>query len=370
MLPALELEPTAIRAAHATIPSVFRDTPQYVHDGLSARLGVPVAVKVETANPIRSFKGRGTWVALSSLASAGAVSTARPVVCASAGNFGQGVAWAARALGVVATVFVALSANPAKVARMRALGAEVVEVDGDFDDARAASEAHVRDGRAHLLVDGDDTRVSTGAATLALELTDGVGTGALPSPAVASVPVGNGALIVGVGSWLRAAAPACRVVGVQAEGAAAMTLSWGAGRPIDTPAAATYADGTVYKGGFVDGQREGQGEIVMPDGFRYSGGWKQGQIDGIEAPDESFTTPTIANRLANTTATLEMASSRAPARRHSQTTRTTAVGAPCSAPGDSPGEPYAGPRSFYRPAPSAPQHGRGRRGMFGRLGGR
>lgn len=247
MLPALELEPTAIRAAHATIPSVFRDTPQYVHDGLSARLGVPVAVKVETANPIRSFKGRGTWVALSSLASAGAVSTARPVVCASAGNFGQGVAWAARALGVVATVFVALSANPAKVARMRALGAEVVEVDGDFDDARAASEAHVRDGRAHLLVDGDDTRVSTGAATLALELTDGVGTGALPSPAVASVPVGNGALIVGVGSWLRAAAPACRVVGVQAEGAAAMTLSWRAGRPIDTPSAATYADGIASR---------------------------------------------------------------------------------------------------------------------------
>jgi threonine dehydratase len=71
--------------------------------------------------------------------------------------------------------------------------------------------------------------------------------GVLPSPAVVSVPVGNGALINGVGSWLRSAAPGCRVVGVQAEGAAAMTLSWRAGRPVDTPSVATYADGIASR---------------------------------------------------------------------------------------------------------------------------
>lgn len=247
MRPPPDLDPATIRSAHAAIPPVFRNSPQYVHDGLSARLGVPVVVKVETTNPIRSFKGRGTWVAVTNLAVAGAISTDRPVVCASAGNFGQGVAWAARSLGLPAIVYAARRANPAKVARMRALGADVVQVDGDFDDARTASERHARDHEAHLLVDGDDTRISTGAATLALELTDAAAAGALPSPVVASVPVGNGALIIGVGSWLRETVPACRVVGVQAEGAAAMTLSWRAGRPIDTASAATYADGIASR---------------------------------------------------------------------------------------------------------------------------
>ena len=63
----------AIRAAHGQIAPVFRDSPQYVHEGLSRRLGVPVIVKVETVNPIRSFKGRGTWVAVAALAGEGRI---------------------------------------------------------------------------------------------------------------------------------------------------------------------------------------------------------------------------------------------------------------------------------------------------------
>src|SRR5438045_425206 len=74
-----ELEPDAIRAAHLVIDPVFRDAPQHVHDGLSARLGVPVIVKIETTNPIRSFKGRGTWVAVRALAADGSIGADRPV---------------------------------------------------------------------------------------------------------------------------------------------------------------------------------------------------------------------------------------------------------------------------------------------------
>jgi threonine dehydratase len=242
-----ELESAAIRRALATIDPVFRDGPQYVHDGLSARLGVAVIVKVETINPIRSFKGRGTSVAVRALAAAGAIGADQAVVCASAGNFGQGVAYAARGLGIPALVFTSRRANRGKIVRMRALGAEVVEVGEDFDEARAASEAAVAAGAGQLLVDGEDPRIATGAATLAVEVTDAVEAGALPSPAVVSIPVGNGSLINGVGSWLRFAAPGCRVVGVQAEGAAAMTLSWRAGRPIDTPTVTTYADGIASR---------------------------------------------------------------------------------------------------------------------------
>jgi threonine dehydratase len=218
-----------------------------VHDGLSARLGVPVIVKVETVNPIRSFKGRGTWVAVHALAGEGRIGPERVVVVASAGNFGQGVAYAARAVGAAAVVFTSRNANRAKIARMRALGATVIESGEDFDAARSASEAHAAEHSVELLVDGDDIRISTGAATLALEVTDAIDAGRLPALAVASVPVGNGALINGVGSWLRHAAPGCRVLGIQAEEADAMTRSFAAGRPIDTASAATYADGIASR---------------------------------------------------------------------------------------------------------------------------
>ena len=122
-----ELDPTAIRAACDRIDPAFLGSPQYVHEGLSGRLGVPVIVKVETVNPIRSFKGRGTWLAVHGLAGEGRIGADRPILCVSAGNFGQGVAYAARALGIPAVVFVSRHANRGKVGRMRALGAEVIE---------------------------------------------------------------------------------------------------------------------------------------------------------------------------------------------------------------------------------------------------
>jgi threonine dehydratase len=242
-----ELTPGAIRAAHPWIDPAFTHSPQYVHDVLSRRLGTPVIVKVETVNPIRSFKGRGTWIAVAGLAGEGRIGPDRPVACVSAGNFGQGVAYAARALGIPAVVFTSHNANPRKIERMRALGAEVIQAGDDVDAARGASEAYAAEHPVELLVDGDDPRISTGAATLALEVTDGIAAGDLPATVIAAVPVGNGALINGVGAWLRSELPGCRVVGIQAEGASAMTLSFRAGRPIDTDAAATYADGIATR---------------------------------------------------------------------------------------------------------------------------
>ncbi len=247
MLRVPELEMASIRAACGAIDPVFAASPQYVHEGLTRRLGVPVIVKVETVNPIRAFKGRGTSLVVAALAREGRIGPDLAVVCASAGNFGQGIAYTARALGIPAVVFVSRRANPGKVARMRALGAEVIAAGEDFDEARGASEAHAIATGGHLLVDGDDPRIAAGAGTMAVEITDAVAAGLLPSPAVFSVPVGNGALINGIGSWLRAAAPGCRVAGVQAEGAPAMTLSWRAGRPIDTPTVTTYADGIAAR---------------------------------------------------------------------------------------------------------------------------
>ena len=143
----------------------------------------------------------------------GSLGPDRPLVVASTGNFGQGAAYAGRAFNVPVTVFADERANRRKLDRIRALGATVVQVGHDFDAAREASERHAREIGARLLVDGEDPRIAIGAGTLALEVTDAVERGRCHRSASAYVPVGNGALIVGVGAWLRASAPGCRISG-------------------------------------------------------------------------------------------------------------------------------------------------------------
>jgi threonine dehydratase len=246
-VPSPTVDAAAIADARGRIPAAFRDMPQFVSEPLSERLGASVVVKAETANPVGCFKGRGTWLAVAELVAAGTVGEGRGLVVASAGNFGQGVAYAARALRVPLTVYAATTANPAKVAAMRRLGAEVRLAGEDFDAARAAaSEDAVRRGW-RLLVDGEDPWIAIGAGTMALELTDGVERGQLPALDAVYVPVGNGALIAGVGTWLKAMSPATRVIGVQAERAPAMTLSWQQGRPVETETADTVADGIASR---------------------------------------------------------------------------------------------------------------------------
>ena len=242
-----ELEPAAIRAAHARIPATFKGTAQLVHEGLGARAGIPIVLKVEALNPIRAFKGRGTWLAIEALAGEGRIGAGCPVVAASTGNFGQGVAFAARAFGVPAFVYADEHANPVKLDRIRAFGATVVQAGRDFDAAREAAEAFATERGAHLLVDGQDPWVATGAATIALEVTDAIELGDLPELATAYVPLGNGALLVGIGAWLRHAAPGCRIVGVAATGAPSMVRSWEAGRVVETAEAATYAEGIACR---------------------------------------------------------------------------------------------------------------------------
>jgi threonine dehydratase len=237
----------AIRSAQRRIPAVFRNMPQFVAEPLSERLGVPVIVKAEMANPIGSFKGRGTWLAVVELVAQGEVGEDRGVVVASARNFGQGIAYAARSHGFPAVVFAAETANPAKVTAMRRLGADVRLVGPDFDAARAAAGAYVVESGWRLLVDGEDPWITIGAGTIALELTDAIGVGDLPALDAIYVPVGDGALIGGIGTWLREAAPATRVIGVQAEGAPAIALSWRARRPIETDGVDTVADGIAAR---------------------------------------------------------------------------------------------------------------------------
>jgi threonine dehydratase len=225
-----------IRHAAEHLDPVFAGSPLLSGTTLDAG-GARVVLKVETLNPIRSFKGRGavTW-----MREVG--STAGGVVCASAGNFGQGLAYAARTAGTSCRVFVGASANPAKVESIRALGAEV-EVGGpDYDSAIASARHFATASGLSFVQDGRDPWIAAGAATMALEVTEA---GTLPD--VALVPVGNSALILGVAQWLRHRNPEVQVVGVCAENAAAPALSWRAGRVVTTASATTVADGIAVR---------------------------------------------------------------------------------------------------------------------------
>lgn len=225
-----------IEAAVARIDPVFLASPQYPCEPLGDALGRELVLKVETQNPIRSFKGRGASHFVAHDAGDEAL------VCASAGNFGQAMAYACRARGRSLTIFASRDANALKLERMRALGAEVVLDGDDFDAAKDAARAHAAATAARYVEDGRELTVSEGAGTIGLELLR------LAEPIDALlVPLGNGALLAGVGTVARALAPRTRVVAVSAAGAPAMVRSLREGRRVVTPSVDTIADGVAVR---------------------------------------------------------------------------------------------------------------------------
>ena len=225
-----------IRDAGAVIQPVFLHSPQFVCEPLSERLGVATVLKVETINPIRTFKGRGTDYLLHRLGD-----VPQGLVCASAGNFGQGMAYACRKRGRRLTVFAARSANPLKVERMRALGARVELQGDDFDQAKDVAKRHATQNGEMYVEDGLLGAIAEGAGTIAVELAEHTE----PIDAV-FVPLGNGSLVNGMGTWLKHSAPNTRVIAVCAKTAPSMALSWQARKPIAAPSA-TIADGIAVR---------------------------------------------------------------------------------------------------------------------------
>ncbi len=223
----MDLSLERIAAAGERIHPAFLRTPQFVDERLSAQLGREVVVKVETLNPIGSFKGRGTWLLAEQL------DRERKWVCATAGNFGQGLAYAARANGAGVHVFASAAAPPGKVERMRALGARV-EV-SERSEAAAREYAAAAPDQRILVKDGLDPAIAEGAGTIAVELE------AAGRIDTALVQIGDGALISGVARWLKAHHPQTRVVGVCASGAPAMARSFEAGHPLAVEGAGTIA---------------------------------------------------------------------------------------------------------------------------------
>ncbi len=235
--PAHRLSLAAIAAAMDVIDPVFLNSPQYECEPLNEALGCVLTLKVETTNPIRSFKGRGGWNLVASRHGKGLLNGKR-VIAASAGNWGQALAYACRAHGVPLTMFASVNANPLKIEMMRKLGAEMVLRGEDFDAAKAAAKSFAAETWGMTLEDGFDVEASEGAGTIAVELMR-----AKSPPDIIFVPLGNGAMLTGIARWVKAVRPETKVIAVQSRGADAMERSWRAKRVMVADSVNTIADG-------------------------------------------------------------------------------------------------------------------------------
>ncbi|WP_244425666.1 threonine ammonia-lyase [Sinorhizobium fredii] len=216
---------------------MFRDTPQFACPALGDVLGCEVVIKLETANPIRCFKGRGTEVVMSRLASS---PDPKAAVCASAGNLGQALAHSGRARGIGVTVVAATSANPAKIDRIRRLGAAVDLVEGDIEEARQRAREIAASDNALLVEDSENLDTCEAAGTIGLELIEGYA-----RIDTILLALGGGALATGVGHVFKSLSPTTEVVCIQPSGAPALALSWRARSVVTTDRTDTIADGVA-----------------------------------------------------------------------------------------------------------------------------
>jgi len=225
-----------IEEAYRTIDPVFLRTPQYVNKSLSELFSNRLILKVETLNPIRSFKGRGADFLLSN------ADKHRPIICASAGNFGQAMAYSCQKRGVQLTVYASVHANPLKIDRMKAFGANVMLKGNDFDSAKLEAK-HAADGSgARFVEDSLDIETLEGAGTIGLELLE------FPERIdVLLIALGNGAMINGIGKIFKERSPHTRIVAVQAAGAPAMIESWRTNTLVTHSTVNTIADGIAVR---------------------------------------------------------------------------------------------------------------------------
>ncbi|MFJ7218437.1 threonine ammonia-lyase IlvA [Amycolatopsis sp. NPDC098790] len=232
-----------IEKAAERLAGVVTRTPLEPSARLSSRVDAQVWVKREDLQTVRSYKIRGAYNFIVQLDEP---TRALGVVCASAGNHAQGVAYACRRLGADGRVYVPGTTPRQKRERIATLGGahiEVIVVGETYEDAFAAANEDAQRTGATLVPAFDDVRTVAGQGTVALEVIEQLGF----VPDVVVVPVGGGGLLAGVGSWLRERHPDVRVVGVEPAGAACMAAALSAGHPVRLPELDSFVDGAAVR---------------------------------------------------------------------------------------------------------------------------
>lgn len=224
-----------IADAESLLEPVMRRTPVVASRILSDLTGLEVRLKCENLQRTGSFKPRGAYNRIAKLSAA---ARGHGVVAASAGNHAQGVAWAASELGISSTVFMPTGVSLPKLVATKAYGADVTLVGQTVDEALGHAREFAAATGAVLIHPFDHVDIVAGQATLGTELL-----GQMPDVGTIVVPTGGGGLLAGVAAAVRLHKPNVRVVGVQAEGAAAWPASLKAGHPIAAESMSTMADG-------------------------------------------------------------------------------------------------------------------------------
>jgi threonine dehydratase len=228
-----------IIAAQSVLRNVIKETALERSKSFSTMSGAEVYLKLENLQTTGSFKVRGAYYKIANLTSA---ERSKGVLCASAGNHAQGVAYAASALGVKSTVFMPVFAPPLKVIATRSYGAEVILSGETFDDAFNAALEYQKKTGATFVHPFNDFYIIAGQGTIGLEIFD-----QFRDVTDVVVPVGGGGLISGMAIALKQLNPKIRIIGVEPEGAQSMKKSIEAGKPQLLNSVDTIADGIAVK---------------------------------------------------------------------------------------------------------------------------
>lgn len=232
-IPAVTLDD--VLAAQEVLTDVLTPTPMEFSQALTDRTGVPIYLKCENLQRAGSFKMRGAFYRMSRLTDE---EKRRGVVAASAGNHAQGVALAARLLGIQATVYMPNGAAMPKLAATKGYGATVIQVGTTIDDCIVEALAFEKEHGAVFIPPFDHHDIVAGQGTCGLEIID-----QLPDVRTVLVCTGGGGLLAGIATAVKGLRPHVKVVGVQAEEAAAYPGSLAAGHPVPVSSMNTMADG-------------------------------------------------------------------------------------------------------------------------------
>jgi threonine dehydratase len=232
------MDATNVERAAARLQGVARRTPLESSERLSSELGVSVLLRREDLQIGRSYKVRGAYNLISSLSDA---ERRRGVICASAGNHAQGVAYSSRRLQIESRIFVPTTTPRQKCERIRAIGGQSVEltlIGTTYDETSAAALAEGKRSGAIYVHPFDDERTIAGQGTVAIEVFE-----QCPEVTTVIVPVGGGGLIAGVALWTKDRFPAARIIGAEPAGAASMAAALDKGKPTALSMIDTFVDG-------------------------------------------------------------------------------------------------------------------------------
>jgi threonine dehydratase len=233
---------TDVLRARRIVSRYLPRTPLLPSLSLSRLLGCQLYLKFENHQPIGAFKVRGGLNLVSAL---GTAERAQGVITASTGNHGQSIAYAARNFGVRAVIVMPEEANPDKVESMVNLGAEIVFFGQDFEEARLKAEQMAHDQSMYYVHPANEPLLIAGVGTYGLEIVED-----LPDVQTIIVPVGAGSGICGTAIVAKSIHSQIRIIGVQAEKAPSVYLSWKERRMVDTPSCETFAEGLATRTAF------------------------------------------------------------------------------------------------------------------------